>query len=123
MDDDAIVAGAAAAIQGVRKAQRLTPLGPMDMRRLLANTGTSHAGTRHIGPQPDLAAALADLAINPVTTYGACSLPATHSDECGGAACERRTSQMCWDECWFFGLFCEQECLVVLSEDYECVNR
>ncbi len=118
----AIVAGAVAAIQGARIGSNNTPLGFMDMRQLLINTGTPQSGTRHIGPQPDLSKALNSLTTHPIEDY-TCSLPAEHSQECGGAACIRKKESFCWDECWFFGLFCEQECLLVLSNEYECVNQ
>lgn len=119
----AIVAGAVAAIQGARIGSDNTPLGFIDMRQLLINTGTPQSGTNHIGPQPDLSSALNDLINHPIANYGTCSLPAEHSQECGGAACVRKTELVCWDECWFFGLFCEQECLLSLTNEYECVNQ
>lgn len=56
-----IVVGAAALIQSTRMAAGMTPLTPLQMRSLLATTGTPQAaGTMPaIGPQPDLGAAVA----------------------------------------------------------------
>ena len=53
-----IVTGAAAAIQGMRKARGLYTLNSYQMRRLLAQTGTSQApDSRNIGPLPNLRSA------------------------------------------------------------------
>jgi hypothetical protein len=58
-----MVAGAAAIIQGVRKARGAPPLGPLWMRNLLNQTGTPPAESeKHIGPRPDLRHALTALA-------------------------------------------------------------
>ncbi len=55
-----IVAGTVLAIQGVRQACGLPPLRPLEMRDLLARTGTGQGEplTTNIGPLPNLAAAL-----------------------------------------------------------------
>lgn len=53
-----IVAGAAALIQGIRKAEGLPALEPGDMRSLLMATGTPQTSGANIGPQPDLRAAI-----------------------------------------------------------------
>ena len=53
-----IVTGAAAAIQGMRKARGLYTLNSYQMRRLLGQTGTSQASdSRNIGPLPNLRSA------------------------------------------------------------------
>lgn len=60
-----IVTGAAAALQGVQMARGVAPLEPTEVRRILAETGTPQQDgpySGHIGPRPDLAAALATLA-------------------------------------------------------------
>lgn len=56
-----IVVGAAALIQGIRRAGNLDPLLPVAMRSLLATTGTPQAAgtTPNIGPLPNLRAAIA----------------------------------------------------------------
>ena len=54
-----IVAGAAAALQGVYEARGLGRISPFAMRLLLTTTGTPQANhPNHIGPQPDLRRAL-----------------------------------------------------------------
>ena len=54
-----MVAAAAIAIQGVRKACGKPPLTPHHMRNLLVNTGAAQpAGEGHIGPMPRVDAAL-----------------------------------------------------------------
>ena len=55
-----IVAGAVAAIQGIRKTRSLPVLDPFQMRRTLRDTGTpqSEPASRNIGPLPNLRAAL-----------------------------------------------------------------
>jgi subtilisin family serine protease len=55
-----IVAGAVLVIQGVRKACGLPPATPLEMRDLLERTGTKQGipRVRHIGPLPNLEAAL-----------------------------------------------------------------
>jgi serine protease len=60
----AIVAGVTAAVQGAVLARGLTPLDAFEMRALLVGTGTPQAGTAHIGPLPDIEAALAALGIH-----------------------------------------------------------
>lgn len=56
-----IVVGAAALIQGIRRAGNIGPLSPLALRSLLATTGTPQAaGTApNIGPLPNLRAAIA----------------------------------------------------------------
>src|SRR6185503_12669319 len=57
----AMVAGAAALIQSILKARGLAPLTPKDLRQLLVCTGSVQRGdlSEHIGPRPNLRAALA----------------------------------------------------------------
>lgn len=65
-----IVAGAVAAIQGARKAANLPILSPLEMRDLLITTGTPQTTSslhKHIGPLPNLKAAL----LSTLTTYQA----------------------------------------------------
>lgn len=62
----AIVAGAAAQISGVYRARHGRPITPAALRALLVATGTPQAGppgAPHIGPLPDVKAALAALAL------------------------------------------------------------
>jgi hypothetical protein len=67
-----IVAGAAAAVQGVRASLGLAPLSSTQMRTLLASTGTAQVAVMNpvwnvasvIGPQPDLCRALSPLLPN-----------------------------------------------------------
>jgi hypothetical protein len=59
----AIVAGAAASVQGAVLAHGLPPLDPGEMRALLAATGTPQSGADLIGPLPDIVAALGTLGI------------------------------------------------------------
>jgi hypothetical protein len=59
----AIVAGVAASVQGAVRAHGLASLDSLEMRALLAGTGTPQSGAQHIGPLPDAAAALAALGI------------------------------------------------------------
>lgn len=61
-----IVAGAAAAIQGILLAGRSSPLTPAQMQALLVATGTPQgAGRGQIGPLPDLRAAITSLRLHP----------------------------------------------------------
>jgi hypothetical protein len=54
-----IVAGAAASIQGYRKAHGLSPFTPLSMRNFLRQTGVAQANsTKQIGPLPNLRAAI-----------------------------------------------------------------
>ena len=54
-----IVAGAAAIIQGVRRAQGAPPLTSIELRALLTQTGTVQGESeKHLGPRPDLRKAL-----------------------------------------------------------------
>ena len=59
----AMVAGAAAVLQSIVKERGPAPLTPAELRRLLISTGTPQAGNlgEHIGPRPDLRAAIAGL--------------------------------------------------------------
>lgn len=59
----AIVAGAAASVQGAVLAHGLPPLDPGEMRDLLVATGTPQSGADLIGPLPDIVAALGTLGI------------------------------------------------------------
>jgi subtilisin family serine protease len=56
----AMVAGAAALLQSVVKARGQAPLSPLQLRRLLTTTGTPQTGdlSEHIGPRPNLRAAI-----------------------------------------------------------------
>jgi subtilisin family serine protease len=62
----AMLAGAAAVLQSIVKERGLPPLTSVQMRRLLATTGTPQAGNLNklIGPRPDLRAAVAGLEVN-----------------------------------------------------------
>ncbi|HWO00395.1 MAG TPA: S8 family serine peptidase [Blastocatellia bacterium] len=59
----AMVAGAAAVLQSIVKQRGRAPLTPAELRRLLVSTGTPQAGntSQHIGPRPNLRAAIANL--------------------------------------------------------------
>ncbi|MFL6276057.1 MAG: S8 family serine peptidase [Blastocatellia bacterium] len=59
----AMVAGAAALLESIVKERGQSPLLPTTLRQLLKATGTPQAGdlSRHIGPRPDLRAAIAAL--------------------------------------------------------------
>ena len=65
-----IVTGAAACIQGALKAAGKSTLSPEAMRSLLTNTGSAQQSstcapvTQHIGPRPNLRAALGSLNLN-----------------------------------------------------------
>ena len=56
----AMVAGAAALLQSIVKARGQAPLSPIQLRRLLTLTGTPQTGnlSEHIGPRPNLRAAI-----------------------------------------------------------------
>ena len=58
-----MVAGAAALLQSIVKARGEVPLAPTALRQLLKATGSPQTGdlSRHIGPRPDLRAAIASL--------------------------------------------------------------
>ncbi len=63
-----IVTGAVACLQGVALKRKGRPLTPAEIRQILVRTGTSQedgprvpAATNHIGPQPNLQAAIKDL--------------------------------------------------------------
>jgi hypothetical protein len=59
----AMVAGACAILQSIVKERGRPPLSPRDLRRLLVSTGTPQQGDirEHIGPRPNLLAAVAAL--------------------------------------------------------------
>lgn len=56
----AMVAGAAAVVESILKAHGRPPLPPAQLRQLLISTGTAQTGDtgKHIGPRPDLKAAI-----------------------------------------------------------------
>lgn len=56
-----IVTGAVAALQGALKARALALATPAEMREALVLTGTAQTGSTHIGPLPNIAAALTRL--------------------------------------------------------------
>jgi hypothetical protein len=58
-----MVAGACAILQSIVKERGRPPLSPRDLRRLLVSTGTPQQGdvSQHIGPRPNLLAAIAAL--------------------------------------------------------------
>ncbi|HSO75630.1 MAG TPA: S8 family serine peptidase [Blastocatellia bacterium] len=69
----AMVAGAAAVLQSIVKERGREPLTPVEMRLLLVSTGTPQAGNlnEHIGPRPNLRAAiegLDSLGVDPAIT-------------------------------------------------------
>ena len=69
-----IVAGAAAATQGARRARAQPVLDPVSLRRLLRLSGTPQAeSTRQIGPLPNLRAAIIGLADRYAESGGACN--------------------------------------------------
>lgn len=59
----AIVAGVVASLQGIARARGRPPLDSRQMRDLLIRTGTPQAGNlaEHIGPQPNVAAAMLEI--------------------------------------------------------------
>jgi subtilisin family serine protease len=59
----ALVAGSVASIQGAVRARGEPPLAALEMRTLLASTGTPQSGTQQIGPLPNLPNALGTLGI------------------------------------------------------------
>ena len=69
----AMVAGAAAVFQSIIKQRGRAPLTPVELRTLLASTGSPQTGnlSEHIGPRPDLRAAIAGLdstSVDPIIT-------------------------------------------------------
>lgn len=54
----AVVAGAAASLQGAYRAATGSSLAPATLTRILRDTGSPAAGTRDVGPRPDLARAI-----------------------------------------------------------------
>ncbi|HEY6330259.1 MAG TPA: S8 family serine peptidase [Blastocatellia bacterium] len=56
----AMVAGAAAVLESIIKAQNQPPLAPIALRQLMASTGSAQTGNlaRNVGPRPDLRAAI-----------------------------------------------------------------
>jgi serine protease len=60
-----IVAAAGVAVQGALVAHGEPPLEPTELRALLVATGTPQGGVTHIGPLPDVPAALGVLGIQP----------------------------------------------------------
>jgi len=68
-----IVAGAAAAVQGVRRARGLPLLSSFRMRELLRDTGVAQAAGHQVGPLPNLREAIAlyvNNASSAFTQYG-----------------------------------------------------
>ncbi|MEZ4652620.1 MAG: FlgD immunoglobulin-like domain containing protein [Candidatus Eisenbacteria bacterium] len=53
-----MVTGSALCLQGIALANQSRVLDPIELRSLLHDTGTPQAGTRLIGPRPDLGAAV-----------------------------------------------------------------
>jgi len=53
-----VVAGAAALLQSIYKAQNGTAAAPAQIKQILRDTGTPQVGTKQIGPLPDLRAAI-----------------------------------------------------------------
>jgi serine protease len=64
-----VVVSAVADVQGARIAHGLGVATPAAMRSLLTSTGTAQTGTNHIGPLPNLHAALDSLGIKPKTEF------------------------------------------------------
>jgi hypothetical protein len=56
-----MVTGAAICLQGITKAQAGSTMPPLELRSLITSTGIPHLGPKHIGPRPDLGAAVAAL--------------------------------------------------------------
>jgi hypothetical protein len=63
-----IVTGAVAVIEGILHAAGQDPMKPADLRKLLVDTGTAQGGSNHIGPLPDLRAAIAQLGLEDCTS-------------------------------------------------------
>jgi len=59
----AIVAGAAACLQGIAKSRFQQVMRPDRLRHLLVDSGTPQTGDAHIGPQPDLRKAIQKLIV------------------------------------------------------------
>jgi subtilisin family serine protease len=59
----AMVAGGAALIESIAKAENRPPLSPVALRQLLVTSGTPQTGdqSRHVGPRPNLRAAIQNL--------------------------------------------------------------
>jgi hypothetical protein len=72
-----IVVSAVADLQGARIAHGLGVAPPAAMRSLLVATGTPQTGTGHIGPLPNLRAALDQLGIKPKTNFVWTATPAS----------------------------------------------
>ena len=70
-----IVAGAAALLQAAYKAKFGEPASPAWIRQTLIDTGTPQQGTKHIGPQPNLRAALQYLDSLPAGTPTSTATP------------------------------------------------
>jgi hypothetical protein len=64
-----VVVSAVADVQGARIAHGLGIASTSAMRSLLTSTGTAQTGTNHIGPLPNLRAALDSLGIKPKTEF------------------------------------------------------
>ena len=62
-----IVTGAVVALEGILRTAGQDPMKPVDMRKLLVDTGTAQGGTNNIGPLPDLRAAIAQLGLEDCT--------------------------------------------------------
>lgn len=71
-----IVTGAAAAIQGIRKYAGMEGMGPIELRSLLTQTGTAQSGANHIGPLPDLRAAIGRLELEDCISFNAANADA-----------------------------------------------
>ena len=124
-----IVVGAAAVLQGIRKASGSVPFTPLEMRNLLVTNGTPQTGTNQIGPLPNLRGTLDSLGITPdnqdslVNLDGSCTQIASQSGECGGNACVRKPAGYVEGEC-FLGIpfLCEDGYQLYHTDQFICAD-
>jgi serine protease len=76
-----IVTGAVASLEGILRGAGQNPMKPADMRKLLVDTGTAQGGTNHIGPLPDLRAAIAQLGLEDCTSVDPSTVEARESGD------------------------------------------
>lgn len=82
-----IVAASVASVQGYAASSLGRRLTPQEMRNLLIETGTPQGAGVHIGPLPNVAAAIQQLSSSSATTY-----PAENATRAGGAILETTNS-------------------------------
>lgn len=78
-----IVAGAVASLQGIALEQFKTPILPFQMRKLLVDTGSPQLGNvaEHIGPRPDLRAAIAEITQGALDVFFLVDLSGSFTDD------------------------------------------